>query len=187
MAQLSRFRFQKIGSLHAMEDGSSSVGPCSEYRGNDDGTLRAVAFGPFDTAAAYFRDGKAEGETKSVWGIAKSKLTDFMTPFPPGYDSTDGFVLSHPDLDSQNVTADDQGNIMGIIDWDLYRSASDTVPTPADWSRFWRRRWLDLLREVAYLAGGMDCCSKWYLQAGNMPEVGASCCRRGRRCAGCSL
>jgi hypothetical protein len=93
MAQLSRFRFQKIGSLHSMEDGSLTIGPCYDYRGNDDGTLRVAAFGPFDTAEAYLKDQRAEGETKSVWGIAKSKLTNFMTPLLPGYDSTDEFVV----------------------------------------------------------------------------------------------
>ena len=36
-------------------------------------------------------------------------------PSPP----SPTFVLSVPDFDSQNIMVDDQGNLTGIIDWDL--------------------------------------------------------------------
>lgn len=118
MAQLSRFRFQKIGSLHSMEDGSLFIGPCYDYHENDDGTLRVVASGPFDTAASYLKERRAKENTKSAWGISASKLLDAMIPYLPAYDSAEGFVLRPPDFDSQNVMVDDAGNVTGIIDWD---------------------------------------------------------------------
>ncbi|KAL2756518.1 hypothetical protein ACRALDRAFT_2026580 [Sodiomyces alcalophilus JCM 7366] len=127
IAQLSRFRFQKIGSLHSMEDGSLVIGPCYDYHKNNDGTLRVVASGPFDTAASYLKEHRAKANTKSVWGISASKLTNAMIPYLPAYDSTEGFVLCPPDFDSQNIMVDDEGNITGIIDWDHVQTLPQCV------------------------------------------------------------
>lgn len=53
LAQLSKFSFEKIGSLHEEVDGSLIVGPCYDWQENDDNTVNIVESSPFDTLAAY--------------------------------------------------------------------------------------------------------------------------------------
>jgi len=54
LAQLARFSFIKIGSLHEGENGNLTVGPCYDWKENDDdGTISAAMSGPYDSAAAY--------------------------------------------------------------------------------------------------------------------------------------
>jgi hypothetical protein len=50
----------------------------------------------------------------------------------PFRDSAEGFVLSVPDLDSQNILVDDEGNLTGLIDWDLVQ----TLPRCVGYCRY---------------------------------------------------
>lgn len=77
-----------------------------------------MASGPYGTTSAYLRENSAARDGKSVWSIAESKLLDFVVPCLPTRRPDEGFVLSVPDLDSQNVLVEEEGNVTGIIDWD---------------------------------------------------------------------
>ena len=59
---------------------------------------------------------------KRLWRITKATLQHL--PFRA---ASDGFVLSPPDFDSQNILVDDQGNVTGIIDWDLVQTLPSCV------------------------------------------------------------
>lgn len=123
MAQLSKFRFQKIGSPKLAEDGSFTVGTCYHWHENDDGTVRVVTSGPFDSTLAYLREHMAEKNTHSPWGIAAYEVVDAVLPYLPSDNIAERFVLAIPDFDAQNVMVDDEGDVTGIIDWDLVQTA----------------------------------------------------------------
>jgi hypothetical protein len=76
LAQLSQFSFPKIGSIHENENGGVIVGPCYDWKGEEDGPLRIVASGPYDTATLYLRDHYVKTNTRSVWGIAEAKVAE---------------------------------------------------------------------------------------------------------------
>ncbi|KAF3037955.1 hypothetical protein E8E12_005825 [Didymella heteroderae] len=60
---------------------------------------------------------------------------------PLSTDEPETFVLSHPDLDFQNVLTDDEGNVTDIIDWEGYT----TMPRCVGYSAvpdFLRRYWV---------------------------------------------
>jgi aminoglycoside phosphotransferase (APT) family kinase protein len=122
VAQLSKFRFERIGSPRLAEDGSLTVGRCYNWHENDDGSVRVVTSGPFDSTLTYLREHMAKKNTHSLWGIAAYKVVDAILPFLPS-DVAEQFVLSIPDFDAQNVMVDDEGNVTGIIDWDLVQTA----------------------------------------------------------------
>ena len=63
---------------------------------------------PYDATSAYIRE--------NAWSLAESKLLDILVSGLPGSDQSEKFVLSAPDLDSQNVLVDGEGNVSGIID-----------------------------------------------------------------------
>ncbi|KAI5865644.1 hypothetical protein GGS23DRAFT_560127 [Durotheca rogersii] len=118
LAQLAKFSFKKIGSLQAEEDGRLVVGPCYSWHENDDGSFSVVASGPYDTMSTYLRENSAVRKRDNEWGVAEYKLLDVIVPCLPVGSRDESFVLSAPDLDSQNVLVDEEGNVTGIIDWD---------------------------------------------------------------------
>lgn len=131
LAQLSKFSFKKIGSLQGKEE-PFSIGPCHDWRENDDDTLSVVASGPYDTTSAYLQENFATREKNNEWSIAESKILDAVIPcLPTGYQRED-FVLSVPDLDSQNILVDGDDNVTGIIDWDHVQ----TLPRFIGYCRF---------------------------------------------------
>ncbi|KAI2641414.1 kinase-like protein [Hypomontagnella submonticulosa] len=119
MAQFSCFTFDKMGSIMDEEDSSSSLAPCYHWHNNDDGTTQVISSGPFDSASAYVQTHFEETSKKNEWDKAESKVLESIMPSSAIHDSTVGFVLRPPDLDSQNVMVDEQGNVTGLIDWDL--------------------------------------------------------------------
>jgi hypothetical protein len=67
--------------------------------------------------------------------IATSTISPLSTEEP------ESFVLSHPDLDFQNILTDEEGNVTGIIDWE----GCTTMPRCAGYSAvpdFLRRYWV---------------------------------------------
>lgn len=123
VARLSKFRFQRIGSPQLAEDGSLTVGPCYHWHENDDGTVRVVKSGPFDSTPAYLREHMAGKNQRSPWGIAAYEVVDAVLPHLPPDNVAEQFVLAIPDFDAQNVMVDDEGDVTGIIDWDLVQTA----------------------------------------------------------------
>ena len=143
MAQLSRFRFDKIGSPYEEINGSLTLDPCYDWRENDDGSVRIVGTGPYYSTAAYLQDHRGPDNMKAPWGIAAAKIIDAVAPNLPVRDAANDFVLSVPDFDSQNIVVDNEGNLTGIIDWDL----AQTVPHCVGYCRYpgWITRDWDLL------------------------------------------
>ncbi|SPO00762.1 uncharacterized protein DNG_03510 [Cephalotrichum gorgonifer] len=134
LAQLSRFSLTKIGSLqHETDEEPLVIGPCYGWREDDNGRLNVVASGPYDTTSAYLREHSAARDENNLWGVAEAKLLDIVVPcLTAGYNPDEGIVLSVPDLDSQNVLVDEEGNITGIIDWDQVQ----TLPRCIGYCRF---------------------------------------------------
>lgn len=132
LAQLSQFSFDKIGSVHETSDGSITIGPCYDWHENSDGTIRVVASGPFNSTADYLLEHSPKEDLTSEWGTAATKLLDVLISHFPAQDSTEGFVMSLPDFDSQNVMVDENGYVTGIIDWDLVQ----TVPRCVGYCRY---------------------------------------------------
>lgn len=136
LAQLAQFSFPEIGSIYNGENGDLTVGPCYDWKENEDGSIRVVASGPYDTAAAYLRDHYAltdnNNNNNNPWKVAATTVTKAAVRHLPFRESSEGFVLSIPDFDSQNIMVDDEGNLTGIIDWDLVQ----TLPRCVGYSRY---------------------------------------------------
>lgn len=117
MSQLHLHRFDKIGSLIPNnEDDGYHLGPCFDYN-EADGIITIASSGPFSTTMSFLRNYWAPTNGESPFGIGAAKLLEEeILPLIP-CDSSE-FVLALPDFDSQNVMADENGNITGIIDWD---------------------------------------------------------------------
>ena len=123
MVELSTLEFDKIGCLdwddtarlhHVVPFPDSSaffVGVPSEEKYDEGPT------GPFDTAHSFLsfllstRRRIADSPMLAVLQVFLSALPDNTLDGPP-------FVLYHPDLDSKNVLVNEDGVIIGIIDWD---------------------------------------------------------------------
>ncbi|KAI1799757.1 kinase-like protein [Daldinia bambusicola] len=118
MAQLSQFTFDKIGAISDVDPSSASLSACYNWQDGPDGIPYTVASGPFDTTAAYLEANYAHWQDGS-WGRAERKIMEAITPFSAIYDESSHFVLCHPKLDPQNVMVDSQGNVTGLLDWDM--------------------------------------------------------------------
>ncbi|KAM7209875.1 Protein kinase-like domain containing protein [Rhypophila decipiens] len=131
LAQLAQFSFPKIGSIHKGENGDLIVGPCFDWE-EKDGTFRIIESGPYETADEYLRDHYAVTDGKNPWRVSATKVTKAAVGLLPFRKACDGFVLSIPDFDSQNIMVDDEGNLTGIIDWDLVQ----TLPRCVGYTRY---------------------------------------------------
>jgi aminoglycoside phosphotransferase (APT) family kinase protein len=132
MAQLQKFRFDKIGALQSHPGPSAdiaTVGPCFRWDENvvndDNGrevNIQVDEFGPFETSKSYLRHcldhHVKKYDTPSPRGCRT--LVEMMIEHLPTTKNSakETFVLSLPDFDAQNIMIDEQGNLTGIIDWD---------------------------------------------------------------------
>lgn len=133
LAQLAQFSFPKIGSVHKGENGDLTVGPCYDWKEKEDGTFHIVASGPYDTVDEYLLDHCAVADdNNSPWRVAATTVTKAAIRHSPFQKPSQGFVLSIPDFDSQNIMVDHEGNLTGIIDWDLVQ----TLPRCVGYSRY---------------------------------------------------
>ena len=76
--------------------------------------------GPFESALSYLTaplDHRREPSHALQKGCLKI-LRLWMSLIPEAYEAGKQFVLSHPDLDIQNVIVGEDGELRGIIDWD---------------------------------------------------------------------
>lgn len=158
MAQFSRLTFDKIGSVSGDEAGNTSLEPCYDWHINDDGTVQIVPSGPFDSASAYFEahfKGNVANDGPNEWDKAESEIMQSIMSYSPIHDSQGGFVLRPPDLNPQNVMVDEQGNITGLIDWDLVQ----TLPRCVGYARYpgWiTRDWDPLMYGWPHMADSED-------------------------------
>ncbi|KAL1842907.1 hypothetical protein VTK73DRAFT_2971 [Phialemonium thermophilum] len=132
MAQLSAFAFDKIGSLCGDSPDAIPLGPCFDWDEKDDGTIGVDASGPFDSTDDYLREHFQLRNSKSEWGVAEDKLIVVIKSCLPVHNPGEGFVLCPPDFDAQNILTDSDGNVTGIIDWDLVQ----TLPRCVGYSRY---------------------------------------------------
>ncbi|KAK7719696.1 hypothetical protein SLS64_001875 [Diaporthe eres] len=116
ISQLNRLHFDKIGSLIPSSQGSGhDLGPCYEWDEGKDGTISAASSGPFLTTISFLKRFWAPTNDKSPCTVGAAKLLEEMLPHLP---HSSEYVLALPDFDSQNVMADEEGDITGLIDWD---------------------------------------------------------------------
>lgn len=136
MAQLNSLAFSQGGSLlfDAKGDvvgiGSSNIvdleAQYANMRSADyDNTMAFRQTGPFKDPKAYllsFLDARKEKGERGIveqgaykllrllieWSLMDASIVEEKKPF----------VLTHPDLDSQNILVNDDGSLAGIIDWD---------------------------------------------------------------------
>ncbi|KAF5538846.1 altered inheritance of mitochondria 9 mitochondrial [Fusarium mexicanum] len=119
MAKFSTMTFDKIGSLMQAEDGSIFVGPVFEWDENDDGSVHAKATRTYFSTDEFMACSIAPStKDDNSWGRAEDKLLKVLLENAPFLRSHSHFVLCPPDFDSQNVLVDEQGNVIGLIDWD---------------------------------------------------------------------
>lgn len=126
MSQLNRLRFNKIGSLvSSFQSGDHNLGPCYDWgETGGDGTASVTSSGPFSTATCFIEHFWAPTNWKSPHAIGAGKVLEEMLPLLP---HSSKYVLAPPDYDSQNVMADEQGNITGVIDWDNVQTVPDFI------------------------------------------------------------
>ena len=125
MVQLNRFRFQKGGSIIFDDEGNPQVGPLRTVDFEDPEEPPEVSeTGPFDTQKDFYYSKFAQSNhtgiarDKSSLGLRKL-LGLFFDWIPYNEDLSNGpFVLTHPDLDIQNIIVSRDGRVAAIIDWD---------------------------------------------------------------------
>lgn len=132
MAELGRFSFDSGGSPMFDQDdnlkGTSSM-RCVDHKGmldrmasgeDDDETALYFDAGPFsDPRLYYFHSIDREEKPKqSVHKGLRILLQMFLSWIPELEDHCQKFVLTHPDLDIQNVIVSVDGRLQGLIDWD---------------------------------------------------------------------
>lgn len=126
MSQLNRLRFDQIGSLVlSSQSGGHSLGPCYDWgETGGDRTTSVTSSGPFSIATSFLEHFWASTNCKSPHAIGAAKILEEMLPLLP---QSSDYVLALPDYDSQNVMADEKGNITGVIDWDNVQTVPDFI------------------------------------------------------------
>ena len=150
MSELSKFQFDKIGSLQFESNSFLSPITIGEFNVPDEaadledmknGVDRGPHFrkiGPFDSSCAYFEALLSMQKTpQDQFTIGLHQLLRMMIRcLPPSItaEQTDreSFVFAHPDLDVQNVLVSEDGTLTGLIDWDNVH----TVPRCIGYSRY---------------------------------------------------
>jgi len=127
--ELANLKFDSIGSVFQTPDGSYEVKQLltPENLGHKAKNDEQINRGPFKSAVDYLL---IQSSTKrysntphppSVGGHLRMSLVESFLPYFIDLRYVQGpFVLSHTDLDMQNILVDlEKGEITGIIDWDF--------------------------------------------------------------------
>ncbi|MCJ1260926.1 hypothetical protein MMC22_000790 [Lobaria immixta] len=132
VVQLNQFAYRQGGRLLFDEEGNpTSVGPMRkldvssmldrQQTGDLDESFIFCELGPFTDSKAFLLcmlDRRLPPPDQFGQGIYKL-LRLFIDWFPSAdYALEPEFVLSHPDLDFQNILVTPEGGLRGIIDWD---------------------------------------------------------------------
>jgi hypothetical protein len=132
MVQLHQFSFTHGGSPSFNEEGAlTDIGPmrCVDHDGmikrmttasDDDVTPLYFNAGPFtDAKSYYFHAINHQAEPDQSLQVGLQKLVRLFLDWIPEVSAHEHhFVLTHPDLDIQNIIVSQDGHIQGIIDWD---------------------------------------------------------------------
>ncbi|KAK1241853.1 hypothetical protein MKX07_007676 [Trichoderma sp. CBMAI-0711] len=132
MAQLSCLTFDTMGAIMEDEFGTIVIGTMYDCDQQEDGSITYSSSGPYSSVSAFLKDKYVTISQENVWGKAKTKVMEAIIACRPTFDSPPGFVLCHPDFDSQNVLVDDQGNVTGFMDWDF----AHTMPRSMGYARY---------------------------------------------------
>lgn len=127
MAQFSCLAFDKMGSIMNDGSGSTIIGPLYDWHEKENGGLQVAVSGPFDSISAFSHENSIPSSDKNVWDKAEAKVMEVIMGLLPTLDSPPGFVLCLPDFDSQNVLVNDEGDVTGLIDWDLAHAMPRSV------------------------------------------------------------
>jgi hypothetical protein len=129
MVQLEKFSFQRGGAIIFDEDGKLfDIGPMREVdhkvmldrwfiHGDSDDDPLYVRVGPFSDPKAYYTPMLDHPEAKPFAKGTAMLLRELISRIPEPEGDT-GFVLTHPDFDIQNVIVSENGELLGLIDWD---------------------------------------------------------------------
>ena len=136
IVQLNNFVYNQSGSLIFDDDGNvTGTGPAKVVDGpawaqsvREDQSIDSAFFenGPFDDPRSCFLSAleRHAGPNMSLpdpeWDLGSEVLLKlFISWVPFEKNAKDpGFVLKHPDLDTQNILVSEEGHLCGIIDWD---------------------------------------------------------------------
>ncbi|KAI9804891.1 MAG: hypothetical protein M1826_004847 [Phylliscum demangeonii] len=156
MEQLGRFTFNGIGTLQFAEPMAgplADVGPLYTIDPGADLALDSISgawqAGPFEDSKSCFK--ALLNRRQGSWppcGFSEllRLMIDSIPPsrISPMSHSRESFVLSHPDYDSQNFLAREDGTLTGILDWDNVH----TLPRCIGYDRFpgWLTRDWDPIR-----------------------------------------
>lgn len=129
MAELGQFSFSVGGALTFDQDGNlNAPGPIRfadnqamiERLDKDDEDETALYFeaGPFTDANSFYllTLDRAKGHEDTLEEGMKKLLRMLFSWVPEQHDPK--FVLTHPDLDIQNILVSEDGSLQGLIDWD---------------------------------------------------------------------
>ncbi|KAK4219502.1 hypothetical protein QBC37DRAFT_410181 [Rhypophila decipiens] len=134
MAQLKELRAHQIGSLQMDDKWHVTTGPCYHYKQQEDGSTSTIeSGGPFDTIKSYLlhyfqwpKNTAGELDKGPEARAAISVISMALQKFHLHHHEKEPsekfmFGLAPPGFDSQNIMVDDQGNLTGVLDWDLVR------------------------------------------------------------------
>ncbi|KAL1960932.1 hypothetical protein VTO42DRAFT_5916 [Malbranchea cinnamomea] len=136
--QLNKFVFSRAGEILFDESGNPcDVGPqrmvdmsamldCLRENDDYDGSYIFCTVGPFSDAKSWFicmLDRREPPKHEFGAGVLEALRLFIDLVFPdsghlPETEDDAQFVLSHPDLDIQNVIVSDDGSLLSLIDWD---------------------------------------------------------------------
>ncbi|KAL1624692.1 hypothetical protein SLS56_007668 [Neofusicoccum ribis] len=157
VAELRHFAFDKMGALQfcSEEDDNPTVGPCHLLNFGASRTSSFLDFvdglenEPQTSSEAFLRQRLEEWRKEETepsehnpnrsWRETYENLGTFRLfsmlldelPFPKSGE-VERFVLAPPDFDSQNILADEHGNVTALLDWDR----TETTPAFVGWCRF---------------------------------------------------
>ncbi|KAK2872136.1 hypothetical protein FQN49_002527 [Arthroderma sp. PD_2] len=137
MVELNKYVFSQGGAINFDQDGEpSDIGPfrrvhteamLNALHTNDeyDGANIFHTAGPFTCPKSYFTymlEKRKPPANEDSYSLGLYKLLQLFIDLAfvgiDGHQQGDGFVLSHPDFDIQNVIVSEDGKLQGLIDWD---------------------------------------------------------------------
>jgi aminoglycoside phosphotransferase (APT) family kinase protein len=162
MSQLSKFKFDKIGSLHYEPENTNPtdirqcivVDELASIAAAQSG-VNYLRIGPFDTSREYFeallciRKAPSDEFSIGILNLLRMMLECIPRSVGTPEDDHESFVLSHPDLDSQNVLVSEDGTLTALLDWDNVH----TIPRCIGYSRYpaWiTRDWDPMMYSYGY-------------------------------------
>ncbi len=131
MVQLRKFVYNKGGSLLFDKEGNvASIGSVITVDHSSNFNMTSVSnleepsvceVGPFANSKAYlFRHLREKEDPRSKWDLGILRMLRVFANWLPWNEWKEDleFVLTHPNLNHQNVIVSAEGALLGLIDWD---------------------------------------------------------------------